>query len=319
MRYFCAVLDDYHDVSRRLANWSGCGPDVEITVFNNRLDGDEAVSRALADFHIVCLMRERTPFPRTVIEALPNLRLIVTTGMRNAAIDLAAARDRGVMVCGTQTSGQATAELVFAHMLEFARKVGFENAQLKKGQPWQTTVGIDLAGKTLGVVGLGRLGRRVAQIGAAFGMNVIAWSENLTRAKCEGTAAKCVSKEELLSTADFVSIHLQLSDRTRGLFQAADLALLKPAAFLINTSRGPIIDEAALIEILRDGRIAGAGIDVFDAEPLARDHPFRSIARAQITPHLGYVTTDGYRLGYGQTVEDIAAFIAGKPVRIIEA
>ena len=317
MRYRCAVLDDYQDVARHSADWSGCGPDVELTVFNQRLVGDDEVVAALAPFDIVCLMRERTPMPRPVIEALPRLRLIVTTGMRNAALDVEAAASRGITVCGTQLSGPATAELVFAHLLELTRKVGLENGRLKSGAAWQTTVGIELAGKTLGLVGLGRLGQAVARIGAAFGMRIIAWSQNLTPEKCVGTGAAYVGREELFETADFISVHLQLSDRTRGLIGAADLARMKPTAFFVNTSRGPIVEEAALIGALRNNRIAGAGLDVFDEEPLPPDHPFRTLRRAQITPHLGYVTEEGYRIAYGQTVEDIAAFLAGTPIRVI--
>jgi phosphoglycerate dehydrogenase-like enzyme len=314
----CAVLDDYQNVALEFADWSRVAGEVEITVFNAPLGGHDEVVRALADFDIVCLMRERTAFPRQVIETLPRLKLIVTTGLRNAAIDVAAAADHGVTVCGTQLAPHPTAELVFAHMLEFARKVGFENARLKAGAAWQVTIGRDLSGKTLGVIGLGKLGRQVARIAEAFGMTVLAWSQNLTPDKCEGTGARYATKEELLEASDFISVHLQLSERTRGLIGAADLALMKPSAFLINTSRGPIVEEAALAEALRDKRIAGAGIDVFDTEPLPLDHPFREFPNAQITPHLGYVTEDNYRLSYGQTVEAIRAWLDGSPVRVIE-
>ena len=320
MQYRCAILDDYQNVALASANWSALGPEVEISVLHEHLEGAEAVVAALADFDILCLMRERTPLPRDVIERLPKLKLILTTGMRNVAIDVAAAHNRGVLVCGTGMGGPATAELVFAHILEFARKVGLENARLKAGgSPWQTTIGIELAGKTLGIVGLGRLGRHVAAIGAAFGMPVIAWSENLTPEKCAGTPATYVDREALFATSDFVSIHLQLSDRTRGLLGATDLERMKPTAFLVNTSRGPIIDESALIAALRQGRIAGAGLDVFDREPLPLDNPLRALPTAQLTPHMGYVTQEGYRAGYGQMVEDIVAYRRGTPVRVIEA
>jgi phosphoglycerate dehydrogenase-like enzyme len=314
----CAVLDDYQNVAREFADWSRLAGDVEIVVFNAPLGGTDEVVRALEDFDIVCLMRERTAFPRQVIEKLPRLKLIVTTGLRNAAIDVAAAADHGVIVCGTQLAPHPTAELVFAHMLEFARKVGFENARLKDGAAWQVTIGRDLSGKTLGVIGLGKLGRQVARIAEAFGMTVLAWSQNLTPETCEGTGARYAAREELLQTSDFVTVHLQLSERTTGLIAAADLALMKPSAFLINTSRGPIVEEAALADALREQRIAGAGIDVFDTEPLALDHPFRALPNAQITPHLGYVTEDNYRLCYGQTVEAIRAWLDGSPVRVIE-
>jgi D-3-phosphoglycerate dehydrogenase len=314
----CAILDDYQNVALASADWSTLEPGVALTVFNERLDGEEAVVAALAGFEIVCLMRERTAFTARVIERLPRLRLILTTGMRNVAIDVAAARAHGITVCGTVMSGPSTAELVFAHMMELSRHLGYENARLKAGAPWQTTIGTELGGKTLGIVGLGRQGKLVARIAHGFEMRVIAWSQNLTPEKCAEVGAAYATREELFSTADFVSINLQLSDRSRGLIGAADLARMKPSAFLINTARGPIVDEAALIAALREERIAGAGLDVFDSEPLPLDHPFRTLPRAQITPHLGYVTTEGYRAGYGQMVEDIAAFLAGQPIRVIE-
>ncbi|TCR65722.1 D-2-hydroxyacid dehydrogenase family protein [Bosea sp. BK604] len=314
----CAVLDDYQNVALSLADWQSCGETIELSVFNHGLGDAAEVIEALKDFDIVCLMRERTPFPRAVIEALPKLKLIVTTGLRNAAIDVAAAKERGVLVCGTQSAAHPTAELVFAHLLELCRKVGQENARLKAGTAWQSTLGIDLNGKTLGIIGLGRLGQQVARIGAAFGMKTIAWSQNLTPDACEKLGVAYASKEALFEAADVISIHVQLSARTEGLIGAGELALMKPSAFLINTSRGPIIDEAALIEALREGRIAGAGLDVFDVEPLPLDHPYRSLDRVQISPHLGYVTEGNYRLSYGQIVEAIRAFVAGSPVRVIE-
>jgi phosphoglycerate dehydrogenase-like enzyme len=315
----CAVLDDYQNVALEFADWSAITGEVDVTVFNAPAgEGDDLV-RALAGFDIICLMRERTPFPRRLIEKLPRLRLLVTTGMRNAAVDVAAATEHGVIVCGTQLLPHPTAELVFAHILEFARKVGFENSRLKHAAPWQVTIGRDLNGKTLGIVGLGKLGRQVARIGEAFGMTVLAWSQNLTPEKCEGTGATYAGKEQLLETSDVITLHLQLSERTQGLIGAGELALMKSSAFLINTSRGPIVDEAALVQALRDNRIAGAGIDVFDTEPLPLGHPFRSLPNAQITPHLGYVTQDNYRLCYGQVVEDIRAWLDDRPVRIISA
>lgn len=317
MHYQCAVLDDYQNVALQSADWARCSRDVTVTVFNHSLGSPDEVVKALAPFQIVCLMRERTAFPREVIEGLANLRLLVTTGMRNAAIDVGAAKARNVLVCGTQSAAHPTAELVFAHMLEFARSVGLENARMKAAAAWQSTFGRDLKGKTLGVIGLGRLGTQVANIAKAFGMSVIAWSQNLTADTCEQVGVTYAGKDELLRQSDFVTIHVQLGERTRGLIGAAELACMKPSAFLINTSRGPIVDQAALIEALRDNRIAGAGIDVFDQEPLPLDHPFRTLPRAQITPHLGYVTEDNYRLSYGQVVEDICAFVAGNPVRLI--
>jgi len=316
-QYRCAILDDYQNVVLQSADWSACSPAVTFTVFKRLLGNSDDVVKALTPFQIVCMMRERTPFPRDVIKRLPNLRLLVTTGMRNASIDLNAAKEMNVLVCGTQSASHPTAELTIAHFLEFTRKVGFENARMKAGVAWKSTFGRDLNGKTLGVIGLGRMGTQVANIAKAFGMKVIAWSQNLTPAKCEQLGVTFVSKDDLMRQADFITIHVQLSDRTRGLVGAADIARMKPSAFLVNTSRGPIVDETALIDALRDERIAGAGIDVFDPEPLPLDHPFRSLPRAQITPHLGYVTEDNYRLSYGQVVEDIRAFLAGKPIRVV--
>ncbi len=313
----CGVLDDYQNVALEFADWSQIAGEVDVTVFNEPLGGADEVVRALADFDIVCLMRERTPFPRQVIERLPRLRLLVTTGLRNAAIDVAAASERGIAVCGTELAPYPTAELVFAHILEFARQVGVENARLKGGAVWQATIGRDLNGRTLGVIGLGRLGRQVARIGEAFAMTVLAWSQNLTPALCEGTGATFASKEQLLEASDFITVHLQLSERTTGLIGAAELAMMKSSAFLINTSRGPIVEEAALVDALSANRIAGAGLDVFDTEPLPLDHPFRSLANAQITPHLGYVTQDNYRLSYGQVVENIRAWLDNSPLRTI--
>jgi D-3-phosphoglycerate dehydrogenase len=315
MQHRCAILDDYQNVALRLADWSAVQKDAEIVVFTEPLGGK--LKDTLRDFSILCLMRERTPFDRATIEALPNLKLIVTSGMRNAAIDIAAAAARGIPVCGTESIGTPTAELAFGLMLELTRKIGFENARLKAGAPWQSTLGTELAGKTLGILGLGKLGSRVAQIGNAFGMNVIAWSQNLTDEKASAAGAKRVSKEDLFRQSDFITIHTQLSDRTRGVVGAAEFALMKPTAYLINTSRGPIVDEAALIAALRGNKIGGAGIDVYDAEPLALDHPLRKIDKAVITPHLGYVTAEGYRRFYTQMVEDVRAWLDGKPMRVI--
>jgi D-3-phosphoglycerate dehydrogenase len=315
MQHRCAILDDYQNVALRLADWSAVQKDAEIVVFTEPLG--ETLKETLRDFSILCLMRERTPFDRATIEALPHLKLIVTSGMRNAAIDIAAAAARGIPVCGTESIGTPTAELAFGLMLELTRKIGFENARLKAGAPWQSTLGTELAGKTLGILGLGKLGSRVAQIGNAFGMNVIAWSQNLTDEKASAAGAKRVSKEDLFRQSDFITIHTQLSDRTRGVVGAAEFALMKPTAYLINTSRGPIVDEAALIAALSGSKIGGTGIDVYDAEPLALDHPLRKIDTAVITPHLGYVTAEGYRRFYTQMVEDVRAWLDGKPMRVI--
>ncbi len=313
----CAILDDYQHVALSLADWDECGPDFETTVFSAPF-ADEAEARAaLRPFDIVCLMRERTPFPASLIAALPDLRLIVTSGPRNAAINIAAAAARGIPVCGTELLPHPTAELVFAHILEFARRVGWEAGQMRAGAAWQTTLGTDLAGKTLGIIGLGKLGRRVARIAAAFDMNVIAWSPNLTAETCAEAGVTYAPKQTLLREADIISLHLVLGDRSRGLIGADEFAQMKPNALIVNTARGPVIDEAALIDALRDNRIGGAALDVFDAEPLPVSHPLRQLPGAQITPHLGYVTADNYRLAYGQMAEAIAAWRGGAPIRVI--
>jgi phosphoglycerate dehydrogenase-like enzyme len=316
-RYRCAVLDDYQNVALKLADWSTLSADVEVKIFNEAL-GDEAnVARALADFEIVCAMRERTPFPRALVQKLPKLKLLITTGMRNASIDVAAAKERGITVCGTPGTGNPTSAIAFALILELARHVGYESARMRAGVLWQSTIGPDLEGLTLGVLGLGKLGTRTAQIARAFGMNVIAWSQNLTAEKCVAAGVAYAGKDDLLRQSDFISIHLVLSERTRGLVGARELALMKPSAYLINTSRGPIVDEAALIAALSEKKIAGAGLDVFDTEPLPLDHPFRKMDNVVITPHLGYVSVQNYRTFYGGIVEDIRAFLDGKPVRTL--
>jgi D-3-phosphoglycerate dehydrogenase len=282
------------------------------------MSGPEEVQRTLQDFHIVCMMRERTPFRRDTLTALPNLKLLITTGARNASIDLAAAAERGVTVCGTGAFGNPTTGITFGLILELTRRIGFENARLKAGEPWQVTLGPDIEGMTLGIIGLGKLGRRVAGVAKAFGMNVIAWSQNLTPEKCQEAGVGYASKDDLFRTADIITIHLVLSDRSRGLVAAPELALMKPTACIVNTSRGPIIDEKALITALDARRIAGAGLDVFDTEPLPLDHPFRRMDNVVITPHLGYVSEQNYRHYFPDIVEDIRAFIAGSPVRVIK-
>ena len=313
-----AILDDYQNVSQKVVDWSPVTKDVEFRIFTEALGGPDQVIAALKDRDIVCLMRERTLFGKNVIDALPNLKLIVTSGMRNAAIDMAAAAARGIPVCGTESLGPPTAELTFGLILELARKIGIENARMKAGSRWQTTLGIDLYGKTLGIIGLGKLGQRVARIAKALDMKVLAWSQNLTADKAQAAGATLVSKEELLRSSDFVTVHLQLSARTRGLIGATELALMKPTAFFINTSRGPVADEKAIEAALRANKIAGAAIDVYDLEPLPLDHPFRKLDNIVITPHLGYVTAENYKRFYGHMVEDIRAWLDGKPVRVIE-
>jgi phosphoglycerate dehydrogenase-like enzyme len=313
----CAVLDDYQSVALSFADWSKVSGDIDIKVFNEHLGGADQVIAALKDFAIVCAMRERTAFPRAVIDALPELKLIITTGMRNASIDLEAAKDKGIVVCGTPAVGNATAAIATGLMLELARHIGYENMRLKSGVLWQSTIGLDLEGLTLALLGLGKLGSRMAEIGRAFKMRVIAWSQNLTPEKCREAGVEYVGADELFQCADFLSVHLQLSPRTRGLIGARQIALMKKSSYLINTSRGPIVDEAALLAALRDKRIAGAGLDVFDVEPLPLDHPLRKLDNVVLTPHLGYVTAQSYRAFFDGMVDDIRAFLDGKPVRVL--
>jgi D-3-phosphoglycerate dehydrogenase len=317
MAHACVVLDDYQNVALKMADWSPVKGDLDLRVLNHRIDSQDKVIEALRDAEIVCLMRERTPLPKAVIDALPKLKLIITTGGRNASIDVAAAAARGIVVCGTRGAGHPTAELALGLILDLARNISFENAQMKAGVPWQTTIGVDLQGKTLGLLGLGKLGQKMAQFGRALEMNIIAWSQNLTAERATEHGATLVSKDDLFARSDFLSIHLILSGRTRGLVGAADLARMKPSAFLVNTSRGPIVDEDALIAALRDKKIAGAGIDVYGVEPLPVDHPYRKLPNAVLTPHLGYVTEAGYQVFYRDIVEDIRAYLDGKPVRVV--
>jgi phosphoglycerate dehydrogenase-like enzyme len=315
----CAILDDYQNVALKMADWSKVSGDVEIKAFNNHLGGPDDVVKALQGFQIVCAMRERTAFPRAVIEKLPDLKLLITTGARNASIDVAAANERGVTVCGTGSFGSPTAGIAIGLMLELTRHIGLENARLKAGETWQSTIGPELEGMTLGILGLGKLGTRTAMIGKAFGMKVIAWSQNLTPEKCKEAGVDYVSKEDLFRQSDFVSIHVVLSQRSRGLVSAKELGLMKPTAYLINTSRGPIVDEAALLAALRDRKIGGAGLDVFDIEPLPKDHPLRKMDNVVITPHLGYVALRNYQGYFAGVVEDIRGFLDGKPARVMTA
>jgi len=319
MTYRLAILDDYQNVALKLADWSSVKGDLDIKVFNHHLGDDDAVIKALQGFQIIKAMRERTRFSRHVIEALPDLKLLITTGMRNASIDVKAANDRGVTVCGTGGFGNPTTGVAVGLMLELTRKIGFENARMKAGEPWQIVLGHDVEGKTLGVVGLGKLGTRVAKVAQALGMKVIAWSQNLTAEKAKEVGAELVSKDDLFKRADVISVHLILSDRSRGLIGAHELGLMKPTAYIVNTARGPIIDEKALIAALTGKKIAGAGLDVFDVEPLPKDHAFRRLDNVVLTPHLGYVSAENYTVQFREVVEDIRAFIDGKPVRVIPA
>ncbi len=317
-KHRCAILDDYQSVALEMADWSKVAGDLDIKVFSAPLGGAEAVAQALKGFEIICAMRERTPFPRQLIEALPDLRLLVTTGMVNRAIDLDAAKERNVTVCGTPSFGNPTTGITWGLILELTRRIGHENARLKGGALWQSVVGTDVEGLTLGVIGLGKLATRVAEVGRAFRMKVVAWSQNITpeRAQAAGVGY-AASKEELLRQSDIVSIHIPLTPKSRGLIGAAEFALMKPTAFLVNTSRGPIVQEAALLTALRDRKIAGAGFDVYDVEPLPLDHPLRQLDNAVLTPHLGYASQQNYRAYFAGVVDDIRGFLDGKPVRVL--
>ncbi|WP_024339465.1 D-2-hydroxyacid dehydrogenase family protein [Bradyrhizobium japonicum] len=307
-RLRCAILDDYFNLALDVADWSKLSDRVDVTVFRHPFASEQAAASALADFDIICAMRERTGFPKSLIEGLPKLKLLLTSGMRNAAIDMQAAKARGIAVGGTQYSRDPTAPLAMGLILELTRGIGRENARMHAGEPWQSFAGIEIEGMTLGIVGLGKLGSKMAGIAKAFAMNVIAWSPNLTPEKCGEVGVGYASKDELFAKADIVTIHVVLSERSRGLVSRADLARMKPTAFLVNTSRGPIVDEQALLEALQQRQIAGAGLDVFAVEPLPIDHPFRKLDNLVLTPHLGYATSDGLRAHYGQMVEAIDAF-----------
>jgi phosphoglycerate dehydrogenase-like enzyme len=312
-----AVLDDYQNVALTSADWSGLPKDAQITVFNDHIADNGRLVERLKDFDIVCVMRERTPLPRAVLEGLPKLKLIVTTGMRNFSIDTKYAAERGIMVCGTGGVGHPTAELTWALILGWMRNIHYDSPGMREGA-WQTKVGYGLKGRTLGLIGLGNLGGRVARIGVAFGMNVLAWSQNLTHGRAGEVGAQFASKEKVLSESDIISIHLVLSDRSRGLIGAPEFALMKPTAVLVNTSRGPIVDEAAMLDALENKRIGGAALDVYHTEPLPKDHRLRRLPNVLLTPHVGYVTDDNYAVFYRETMEDVKGFLEGKPVRVLQ-
>jgi phosphoglycerate dehydrogenase-like enzyme len=316
VRLRCAVLDDFQNAAVSAADWAPLADDVEVVPFTTHLTGEDALADALAAFDIVVTLRERVPFPASLLARLPRLKLLIASGMRNSVIDYAAAEAHGVTVCGTASSSTPPVELTWALLLGLARGIIEESNALRSGGPWQSTVGADLHGRRLGLLGLGKIGSRVAQVGLAFGMEVTAWSQHLTKERADEVGVHlAATKEELLAESDFVSVHLALGDRTRGLLGPAELALLKPTAYLVNTSRAAIVDQDALLTALHEGRIAGAGIDVFDTEPLPADHPMRTAPRLLATPHLGYVSRANYATYYGQAVEDIQAFLAGSPVR----
>jgi phosphoglycerate dehydrogenase-like enzyme len=304
-----AVLDDYQGVAFTMADWSALKSKVEITVFNDHLADEAAVIERLLPYQVICAMRERTPLNRQRLEKLPNLKLIVSTGRRNASIDMKAAEELGIEIKTTGYIGTGAPEITWALLLAIARNIVPENNNFTSGN-WQTTVGTDLFGKTIGIIGLGNIGNKIASYAKAFDMNVLAWSQNLTEEKAAEAGAKLVSKETLLKEADFVTIHLVLSDRSTGILQKEDLELMKPTAYLINTSRGPLVDEKGLIAVLQEKKIAGAALDVFDTEPLPKEHPFRTLKNVLATPHIGYVTENTYRLFYEDTVKAIEEWLS---------
>jgi phosphoglycerate dehydrogenase-like enzyme len=312
------VVDDYQGVATSVADWSALDGELEVVSFGEHFADEDALVEALAGFDIVVTLRERVAFPASVLGRLPRLRLLVASGMRNSVIDYAAAEKHKVTVCGTASSPTPPVELTWALLLGLARGIVTESTALRSGGPWQSTLGADLHGQRLGLLGLGKIGGRVARVGLAFGMRVSAWSQNLTRERAEEVGVeRAESKEELLRTSDFVSLHLVLGERTRGLLGAPELALLKPTAYLVNTSRAGLVDQEALLTALREGSFAGAAVDVFDSEPLPADHPLRSAPRLLATPHLGYVSRANYERYYGQAVEDIRAYLAGEPIRVL--
>lgn len=310
-----AVIDDYQSVASLCADWEGL--DCQITFISDPIREPSSIIQSLQGFDVIVAMRERTRFDATLLDALPRLRLLITTGMRNASIDLAAAKRNDVIVCGTRSPGHATAELAFGLIQVLARDLTAEVDSVETGG-WQVGLGRDLRGSRLGVIGLGRLGSQVARFGQTFGMDVVAWSQNLTGERADEVGVESVSRAELLETSDFVTIHLRLSERTRALIGKDALRMMKRDAYLINTSRGEIVVEEALLEAVRSKSIAGAALDVFGEEPLPRDHPFRLEPRILATPHIGYVTRETYAIFYGDAVDDIRAWLADSPIRILE-
>lgn len=311
-----ALMDDYQKVARQSADWSQLPKGCELEVFHDHVKDTDALAKRLAGFDIVMALRERTPFPAALLEKLPRLKMIPTAGPRNASIDLEACTRLGIVVCHTAGGPDSTGELTWGLIISAMRHIPYEYHALRNGK-WQTTVGTELGGRTLGVIGLGHIGTRVARVGAAFGMKIIAWSQNLTPEKAKAAGAEYVPLERLLKEADVITIHTRLSDRTRGLIGAAQLGLMKPTSVLVNTSRGPIVDEAALADALRNRRIAGAGLDVYGVEPLPADSPFLKLDNVVVTPHLGYVTYDVYKGFYGQTLENIQAYLKNEPKRVL--
>ena len=312
-----AILDDYQNVSLILGNFEKLKNDFDFQVFNQSFENEDDAIEKLKDFEILLVMRERTPITKKIIKNLKELKLIITSGMRNKSIDLVTTKEKNILVCGTDSNSNSTAELTWALILNLVRNIREESENMYQGY-WQTTLGYELKGKTLGIIGLGRIGSQVAKVGIAFGMNVIAWSENLKLSVAKDNQVLAVTKEELLEKSDFVTIHTVLSDRTKNLIGKKDLELMKETAFLINTSRGPIVNEFDLVEALEKNIIAGAGLDVYDIEPLPENHKLRFLPNALLLPHLGYVTKENYEIFYSQMRENLKAFKEGKLIRVIQ-
>ena len=313
-----AILDDYQNVSLIIGNFEKLKKDFDFQVFNQPFENEENIIEQLKDFDVLLVMRERTPINKKIISNLKNLKLIITSGMRNKSIDFLTAKEKNILVCGTDSSNSSTVELTWALILGLARNLREEAENMYQGY-WQTTLGHELKGKTLGIIGLGKIGSQVSKVALAFGMNVIAWSENLKLSVAKDNQVLAVTKVELLEKSDFVSIHTVMSNRTKNLITKKDLELMKETAFLINTSRGPIVNEFDLVEALEKNLIAGAGLDVYDIEPLPENHKLRFLSNALLLPHLGYVTKENYEVYYTQMFENLKSFAEGKPIRVIES
>jgi phosphoglycerate dehydrogenase-like enzyme len=312
-----ALLDDYQGIALRLADWKSLQPEVQVEAFPEHIADLETLAKRLHNFECVVLMRERTPLPRALIEKLPNLKLVITTGMQNASVDAAALAEHGIVFCGTDGLGHSTAELTWGLIIDLFRSITHEDRALRQGR-WQTRIGHGMKGKTLGIIGLGRLGAMVAGYGKAFGMEVLGWSRSFDAEKAAKLGIKSVTKDELFSQSDVVTIHVNLNDSSRGLVGAADLGRMKPSAYLVNTSRAPIVDQAALLAALKARKVAGAAIDVYDVEPVTKGHPFFELDNVIVTPHLGYAIEENFRVNYTSAIENIRAFLDGKPVRLVK-
>jgi phosphoglycerate dehydrogenase-like enzyme len=312
-----ALLDDYQGIALRLADWKSLQPDIQVEAFPEHIADIDALAKRLHGINCVVLMRERTPLRRDLIEKLPNLRLVITTGMQNASVDAGALAERGIVFCGTEGLGHSTAELTWGLIIDLYRNITHEDHALRQGR-WQTRIGHGIKGQTLGIIGLGRLGTMVAGYGKAFGMEVLGWSRSFNAEKAAALGIKSVTKEELFSQSDVVTIHVNLNDSSRALVGAAELGRMKPTAYLVNTSRAPIVDEAALLSALKGRKIAGAAIDVFPVEPVTKGHPFFALDNVVVTPHLGYSIEENFRINYTSAIENIRAFLAGKPIRLVK-